>query len=200
MTDSALIDAIAQGGGWGVLGLLVLKVALDWVRKRIEDSSHIDSTIRKVNKIYRLLDELKSETKSDRVLIFRASNGGSIPRTSHPLKTTVLYETYDKTVNSVFEFWQYRPVDRHYIQILEHLVDNTFTILLPKDLPENTVLQRTYESLATASSILVPVKQTDEALFYIALYYQTKQDPKALEASVSKTKDYAHMLSTLIEE
>lgn len=77
--------------------------------------------IEKVVEIYDSLHRLIDETKVQRVLIFKAHNGGGFIKPDTPLYVSSLYEDYIHPLDSIRNDYQKMELDEDYVRMLRDL-------------------------------------------------------------------------------
>lgn len=174
-----LIAALISGG---VL-TAIIKGVFDLVKHKMSIRDAFPNAIKNINRVYSRLNELKSKVECDRVLIITTSNGGGIPRAGAPLYASVLYETYDKNVESIRDSWQARRVDESYISLLARLETHD-VVDVPTELLEEGVLKYVLTAHNINGTMIAKIKSTPENYYYIMCSFKNAKHMK-IEAKLS---------------
>jgi hypothetical protein len=161
--------ALITGGALTAL----IKGLFDVVRAKIANKHSFKNTIRGLNTIYSELDELKSNTKCDRVLILTAHNGGGKPRVGASIYVSALFETYDAGVRSIKESWQGRAVDSEYAKMLSVVEEDNIVVIHTEDLSPG-ILKDIYLTDKIKSSVVAKIKMTPDMYYYISCNFKSK--------------------------
>lgn len=158
--------------GGGALAAII-KGVFDVVKIRLEQRRAFPETIKKMRKIYTLMDNLKADVGCDRVLILSAKNGGGIPRPGGHLYVSVLFETFDSDFVSVAEWWQNRRVDEQYVNMLCGLEEDKEGIIkLTTDKMKKSMLKDTYETEGVEASVVAKIKETGDRYYFISCNFK----------------------------
>lgn len=183
-----VLIAFASGGALAAF----IRGAFDIIKARMETKRAFPATIKKMNSIYTLMNELKSEIKSDRILILAAKNGGGVPRPGAHLYMSVLFEVFDSNFTSVSEYWQSRLVDEQYVKVLGQLEEKEIVVLETQGM-ESGILKETYEAQKIDGSILAKVKEADNNYYFISCSF------KKLDANVKNKVAVANYIQKIRE-
>lgn len=125
---------------------------------------------------YSLVWDLEQEQINiDRVAVFRAGNGGSIPSPGRPMKVTMLFNSYDSPRRNQKAKYQELPVDRNYVLMLKTLFDTPENPidLVVEEMEKNVLLTNIYKSEGITFSQIRYLTHTKNYLYY-ASYASTK--------------------------
>jgi len=186
-----ILIALLTGGALTAL----IKGTIGIIKKRMELRSAFPEAIKKIKKIYSLMDELKAEVECDRVLIMSTKNGGGIPRPGAHLYASVLYETFDKKMEAVMPYWQQRQVDLAYVKVLSGLEEYGVIEIDTVDIDDG-LLKDIYISHGVKKSIVAKIKSTSNHYYYLSCNFTSKNSAN-LQAKV-KISDVAIRIRDII--
>src|SRR5690606_21561155 len=184
-----ILAALISGG---VL-TAIIKGVFDLIKHKMSIRDAFPNAIKNINRVYARLNELKARVECDRVLIITTHNGGGIPRAGAPLYASVLYETYDKNVESIRDSWQNRRVDEVFIKMLAQL-ETEDCVEATIDEMDDGALKYALTAHHLNGTILAKIKSTPENYYYLSCSFKnTKKINVEAKLSildtVSKIKD-----------
>lgn len=101
------------------MSLISLLESIAEIFKFIARSFHLPSgQIKKVVNIYDSLHRVINQTSVERILVYKAHNGGGVIKPDTPLYSTVLYEDYEAPLPSVKDQYQKLELPENAIRLL----------------------------------------------------------------------------------
>ncbi len=177
--STEILIALVTGGALTAL----IKGIFDLVKSRMARSNAFNDAITEISKVYEVMDELKSKSSCDRVLILSTKNGGGVPVAGSNLYASVLFETYDKGLEPVKQSWQNRLIDEPYIKILSMLEKENLIVVDPKKMDEG-LLKDIYIATGVSRSIIAKIKSTPQRYYYISCSYSDAATAEELAVKV----------------
>lgn len=177
-----IISIVTFITGGGALKLLQLLVGA-WERSRRD---RMPSVLDAVLEVYSTLHTLQRAVGAGRIIVARASNGGSKPHPSKPLYISILYEV-TSTIDLAQPTWgEKRLADEAYIKLLdEMLAQGIVELTTERMLPGILHDQNIHDGVKAAK--LVNIGPTDDGnLLYLIICWD--RDRKMDEASVSRRR------------
>lgn len=184
-----ILAALISGG---VL-TAIIKGVFDLIKHRMSIKDAFPNAIKNINRVYARLNELKARVECDRVLIITTHNGGGIPRAGAPLYASVLYETYDKNVESIRDSWQNRRVDEVFIKVLAQLETEDCVEATVDEMDEGA-LKYALTGHSLNGTIIAKIKSTPESYYYLSCSFKNVKKINveaklSILDTVSKIKD-----------
>jgi hypothetical protein len=168
---AAIITFITGGGA--------LKAYQEIMKIRKENQKNrIPGVVDNVMDIYGVLHAIQRETGAGRVLILRASNGGSKPHPGKPLYVSVLYEV--GVMGLVQQEWEKRQVDENYIEILSQMTKKEILEIRTAEMLPG-MLKDIYVKDAVIYSKISVIDTSETDMLYISVVHQTERpsDPRS---------------------
>lgn len=189
-----MLELIMAFVGGGALAALI-KGTFDVISASIQRRRAFPDTIRKMSKIYGLMDELKSTIGCDRVLICFMKNGGGIPRPGAELNVSVLFESYDSNFVSISEWWQNRRVDQQYIKTMSELEEKNVIVLHTEEM-QGCLLKDTYYAQEIEASVIGKLKEAQNRYYYMSCNF--KDEGKIDDSTRVHVANYIQRIKGLI--
>lgn len=142
------------------------------------------SAVESMTMAYDIVWELEKTQKNiDRVAVFRAGNGGSVPSPGRPMKVTMLFNSYDHPKRNQKKKYQDLPVDRDYVKMLKRVFDSQDmpVDLVVEDMELNCLLRNVYKGEGIKFSQVRYLTHTKNYI-YFASYASTKDIKGYLDA------------------
>lgn len=177
-----IIIALLTGGALSAL----INAGASIIKKKMEMRRPFEKAIKNINLIYHELSDLKNKIGCDRVIIYTTKNGGGIPRPGAHLYISILFETYNKPLYSIEEFWQDRIVDKGHINILSDLDEKQIITIKAKDMEEG-ILKNSFIAQNVKYSCKAKIKSTSENYFYLSCHFTTPMNEIQTKAYVLDT-------------
>lgn len=160
------------------LGIVKFKSELKKFRAK-KEQEQVRQAITSYTKLYDRLKNLAVELKADRVVLLRASNGGSLPSLTTPMYSWVHAEEGRPHKAALQPTWDGQRLDKEYIYLLNRIFStyksegkNTGEILVTKDMPD-CILKDTYLIDGVASAKIMPIFISSRALWYLSISFST---------------------------
>jgi hypothetical protein len=178
--------------GGGGLAVAVWKT-IDRVVERVMQKASSDA-INDMESVYLGLESILVKNGPARVLLLYAANGGGIPTAGVEVKTTILYEVFDRTqkigrshtpIAPIRKNWQNVPLDRGYTDLLSTVIkigqwSGTEAELSPG------FLKDMYLDEGVTHAYVAEVRRTRNRYYYIALqWYDSAMVPPVYEVDNS---------------
>lgn len=113
------------------------------------------------------LQNILHETSADRVLILKASNGGSIPRLGAHIYLSALMEVSSKPIRAILNDFQNIRADSAYIDLLQTLLKDGSTILKTTEMKTGQ-LRNIYESDDIKCARVILLHETPDSVYYLS--------------------------------
>ena len=134
-------------------------------------SKRFEARMNKVYEIYDVVQNLRSDLDSERVLLLRTTNGGGLPSPGKVLYASIIAEVVDsnKTKHSIRSEWQNRLVDYAYIRMLETVFMKGQVVNITEDMDNHALLRGAYEKLEIDQTRIVKIGIYNSAFYYISI-------------------------------
>lgn len=198
MSDEIIVATIGLGGTVLTVFVSVLTVyvksKLEELRTKREES--FTNTLPIIHEVYAILNKLKRGTKASRILILKTENGGGRPKIGSHLKSSVVYETYDKPLKDVKKNWQDQPLDEDYITLLIDLIQSTdqHITIHTKSLKEDSILRVNYDASGIKKSHIFEIIEKEKQYLYLSVNYinnepDTQEEKEVLRSCVNQLRN-----------
>ena len=135
-------------------------------------SSTLDKVLVRKYNVYDVMQRVMADIDCSRMLLIKVHNGGSVPKVTSTLKSTIIQEVYRAPLSSIKMDWQDREVDMAYIKMLISLDQSADgTISISRDNMEDGMLKHTYQAHGIKSSMLSYVTRDSKAMYFISCNY-----------------------------
>lgn len=160
----------------------------------------IQDTILHMSEIYNTMHKVVSKTQAQKFVIFKAENGGGIPKLGSPLFISAVMAVFDAPFLTIDKYQRLR-VDAEYTKMLSQLLLNSHVKHNVEDL-DNSLLKSIYVEADIKEANLYLLHTTKEAIYYclIASHKDStcceNEDYLAMQIAASKISD---LLSKVIK-
>lgn len=163
-------------------------------------TSSIQDTILHMTEIYNTMHKVVSKTQAQKFVIFKAENGGGIPKLGSPLFISAIMAVFDAPFLSIDKYQRLR-VDAEYTKMLSQLLLNNHIRHNVEEL-SSSLLKSIYTEADIREANLYLLHATKDAIYYcsIASHKDSKccstEDYLAMQIAASKISD---LLSKVIK-
>jgi len=169
MTDQPIIlqiivAVIAGCGGLSTTIVMVLK----WLRSR--RSRKMDDGYSHIFETFEHLQKLLAATSAARIMVAKSENGGGLPRPGSVVTSSVVYEVFDKRLESLREIWQRIPLDQEYSQAISLVSAGQWYWRKRSNMQAQSVLKDLIED-DVQLVCFARICGTQAALWYIAVHF-----------------------------
>lgn len=133
----------------------------------------VDSSFDAAIEMEESISGLRAILSAVRVLLLVTENGSGIPIGNNAVKSSIIIESFADGNKPVKPFWQKRPTDEVYSQIVRDVYEHGEKILITESLPDCD-LRRLYRQGGIGSSAVITVKHTKGRFFYLSVTLPTK--------------------------
>lgn len=162
------LSELIFGGGVSVaiVGILGKYLEFRWLSK--SQKKDAADTINVIAKIYKIMQNVVSETECDRFIIFKVENGGGAPKVGAHIYTSALMESYKDHAVSVADNFQRLKVDSTYTVLLSNMLAAGKIHFNVEEMPES-LLKTLYRAEDVKYSEIHHLHTTTEAIYYCSL-------------------------------
>lgn len=171
-------------GGVAVSLAATLGKYLEYLWTSKDKQVSIQETIKHMTDIYNTMHEVVSKTQAHRFMIFKAENGGGIPRLGSPLFVSAVMAVLDAPFHTIEKYQRLR-VDADYTKMLSDLLLYNHVRYKVVEMP-SSLLKTIYEDSNVQESNLYLLHTTKDAIYYCSI--ATHEDSQCC-----KEDDYLHM-------
>jgi hypothetical protein len=148
--------------------------------------------IQKVVNIYDAMHDILDTTSTQRVMIFKAHNGGGIIKPSGELYSSCLYEDYIDPFHSQKAKYQKIELDGIYLKMLLETMQDGYVHLKTSEMKDG-LLKGIYQSEGVTESRIYYLGRTKKYVFYCSLanskeWLMDQAEKSKLDMGVSKIK------------
>lgn len=126
-----------------------------------------EDQIRKVVAIYDTMHTIIDLTAVERILIFKAHNGGAAIKPTGELYVTALYEDYIHPFSTTKANYVKYPVDKEYARMILEVIQNGRKDLVTQDMPD-CMLRNVYLTEGVVCSKLFYLRQDKQSIYYMS--------------------------------
>lgn len=187
-------------GGVAVSLAATLGKYLEYLWTRKDKQLSIQDTIMHMTEVYNTMQDVITHTNAHRFVIFKAENGGGIPRLGSPLFVSAVMAVFDPPFHTIEKYQRLR-VDADYTKMLSDILLYNHVRYKVSDMPPS-LLRTIYEDADVQESNLYLLHTTKDALYYcsIATHKESEcckaEDYLQMQIAVSKIAD---LLSKVIK-
>lgn len=157
---------------------------LDKKQKDLKLLNSIPNAAESTSRLYTLCNRMLFETKGQRVLVNKISNGGQIAKVGNGLYVTAIAEASGKSLEPVLPLYQKQLMGSSFTASINKMFKDGIMVIRTKDLNVESKLHATYASSDVVFSYSVPICFTEKAFFYITLHFNHEfniNDPKFIQ-------------------
>ncbi len=133
-------------------------------------SGNAGTVIIRKKKIHDILQEVTRETPAKRVVLYKISNGGGVPKVGANLYcTAVYYEVVHPFGDSLLSRYEAISLDPHTVKLFAEVYANGSVIVLPQEIYPGGMFARLYEAESIACDILFLVSVSRFAIYVMSL-------------------------------
>lgn len=155
-----------------LIGILSKYLEIRWNKQNV--IVPVDKTINTIANIYMIMNELLEKTKADSFIIFKAENGGGIPRLGAHLYISALMESQKSLVqHHAISDYQRLQVDAEYIDLLSEILSKGHRTYLT-DKMKPSLLRSIYLKNKFKASQIYLIHTSKDAVYYCSV--ATTQD------------------------
>lgn len=118
-----------------------------------------------------VMHEMLKKTGAARVVVLRLENGGGKPALGKTLKSSVVYEVYSPSEESISETWQNQQVDDEYIKLIVD-VSTRKVSKVETDKLEESILKSSYLARGIRFSFKFEIYEAKTSYFYLSFYFK----------------------------
>lgn len=142
-----------------------------------EELKRFDKKLGDINQIHRIIDDLRSKTVIQRVLIWKSENGGGIARFGDNLKMSVVYESYEAPFQSVKDQYEGIETDGNSIKMLVEMQERGEIAMFIHDMNDK-ILKRLYQGDGAFWSMWFSIGPgSDKAFYYASISTNSEKSP-----------------------
>jgi hypothetical protein len=164
---TTIITSLLSGGVVvALIGILGKYLEFKWSRKTNQVT--IDNTIATIAHIYELMEDLVLSTPIEHFIIFKAENGGGIPRVGAPIYVSALMEMHKVPLTHSSHDFQRLRIDSEYATLLHEILSNgNITYKVSNMKP--SLLRSIYELSDIKEAKVFLLHTTKEAVYYCSI-------------------------------
>ena len=151
-------------GGSGFVKLL------DYLKNRTNKKylEKLTTNLQDLSKIYRIIEKMLDQSSANRVFIFKASNGGGVPKPGSEMFIKLLYAATVKEDPGIYEKYNSIKVDGQFVEMLIDIQKNGQTLKKTEDMT-NSLLKRIYLSEGVKYTEIYFLTNNSHELYYCAI-------------------------------
>ena len=129
---------------------------------------------RSIAETYSIMMALQVDTTADRVVLLKSENGGGIPRPGVQVKSSVIAEVENRSIEKVANKWFNVPIDSDYANILATVSSQGVHVVKKEALSEGSALRDIYEADGVTWSLVYRLGMCDEYMLYLSMNFRTE--------------------------
>ena len=156
-------------GGSG--GAIAIAAKAFFARSKRKDLDKMTQALHDIHEIHEAIgDALNDGPALHRALLIRVENGGGIPRPTHSVYSSVIFEQHLDPLPAIRQTWQNVMVDADQASLIHRLLQEPEVVLDRDSLDRGLNLRNIYEADGIKGAYVTPICQTPTFLIYLCAH------------------------------
>lgn len=169
-----MMMALAAAGTFSALIYSGKDLLVEYWDHQSESTNFVEALVN-IGAVHDVLDNLRANVNADRCVVLFAHDSGSIPTTTSPLFSSVLYDSRSNNAKGELADWQTQLLDKVYVDMLIDLYSKNHIVVITEDMKEG-ILKDTYQSIGITHAEIHKIYVTESKFIYLSVTWSDEDD------------------------